>query len=412
MIPTTTPLIPIPEPLRGADPGSFAERTMSVRIPNIGRLVLDSRNWSQAAVKSLVELIEGMPRGLIRALRDDGSPDVQDWDGYTAPYLDQNWLQVPWFFAETYFFRRILEATGYFQPGEGHGIDPYAALKLQGMAAIPDILRLLCARLDGMRASSHLNHQQAENTLTRLLHMAIWGNQADLSMWWSAEHKRPARPEADRLEEFLLDDDANQASRYLFSLEEKPLRVDFILDNSGVELGYDLVLVDFLLGNKLVDTIWFHLKPFPTYVSDATTRDVLDTVDFLGTVEDPCVRELSHRMQGYLSGQTLCMRQDYYWTSPLSGWDMPSALHQELSQSNLIVSKGDANYRRWLGDRRWPFTTPLEQVLSYLPAPLLALRVLKSEVAIGLQPGQPEKLHQIDPHWLFDGRYGIIQFIK
>ncbi len=410
MIRLTTPRLPIPEPLRGIEHGSFAERTISVRLPNIVKRVLQDGDWSSEIVAALQALIDSMPFGVIRPIKDEDAPDAKDWEHYVTPYLDQNWLQVPWFFTESYFFRRILEATGYFQSGEGQGVDPYTALKRQGMAAIPDGLHPLCAQLDRSSAASRLAPEQAREGFTHLLHAAIWGNQADLSMWWSAEHERPTRPDADRQEEFLLDDDAGQASDYLFSLTEKPLRVDFILDNGGVELGYDLALVDFLLGNKLVDTIWFHLKPFPTYVSDVTIGDMLDTVDFLGSADDPCVRELSHRVQGYLSEQTLRMKHDYFWTSPLGGWEMPPALRQDLSQSNLIISKGDANYRRWLGDRKWSFTTSVGQALDYLPASMVALRILKSEIIIGLQPGQPENLYQKDPQWLFDGKYGVIQF--
>ena len=407
----TAPRLPIPEPLRGAEHGSFAEQTLSVRIPNIGRRVLDDGDWSPETVAALQALIDSMPHGVIRPLQDEGAPDAADWERYSTPYLGQTWLQVPWFFAESYFFRRILEATGYFQPGAGQGVDPYATLKRQGMAATPDGLRPLCAQLDSLRTASRSSSEQAEEAFTKLLHIAIWGNQADLSMWWSAGHEHPTRPEADRQGEYLLDDDAAQASGYLFSLTEQPLRMDFILDNGGLELGYDLALADLLLGSELVQTIWFHVKPFPTYVSDVTARDVLDTIDFLAVVEDPCVQDLAQRVQGYLSEQTLLMKHDYFWTSPLSGWEMPLALRHDLRQSNLIISKGDANYRRWLGDRCWTFTTPKEEVLAYLPAPLVALRVLKSEIVIGLRPHQPEELYQKDPRWLFDGRYGVIQFI-
>jgi hypothetical protein len=407
----TAPCQPIPEPLRGKEPGSFAERTMSVRIPNIGRLVLDSGDWPRETAEALQDLIEGLPYGLIKPLQDNGAPDSGDWEGYIAPYLSHNWLEVPWFFAETYFFRRILEATGYYQPGIGRGVDPYATLKHQGITSIPDGLRPLCAQMEALRAASRSSLEQSQNAITHLFRMAIWGNQADLSMWWSAEHKRPDRPERDNSLEYLLDDDAAQASQYLFTSTDQPLRVDFILDNGGIELGYDLALVDLLLDSGRAHKIWFHVKPHPTYVSDVTAQDVLDTVEFLADAEDPCVRELSHRVQSYLSDRRLRMKHDYYWTSPLSGWEMSSVLRQDLSHSDFIISKGDANYRRWLGDRHWPFTTPKEQVWAYLPAPLVALRVLKSEVIIGLLPHQPEELYQKDPSWMYDGKYGVIQFV-
>jgi hypothetical protein len=51
-------------------------------------------------------------------------------------------------------------------------------------------------------------------------------------------------------------------------------------------------------------------------------------------------------------------------------------------------------------------------VLRYLPAPLAALRVAKSEVVVGLKPGQAEALDEIDPVWKVDGRWGMIQLVE
>ncbi|RPI26313.1 MAG: DUF89 family protein, partial [Chloroflexota bacterium] len=91
-------------------------------------------------------------------------------------------------------------------------------------------------------------------------------------------------------------------------------------------------------------------------------------------------------------------------------WEMPPYLYQRFSQSHLVISKGDANYRRILGDRHWPYTTPIDQIVSYFPAPLLLLRALKSEVAAGLPAAQIERAARQDTTWLIDGRWGVIQF--
>ena len=46
--------------------------------------------------------------------------------------------------------------------------------------------------------------------------------------------------------------------------------------------------------------------------------------------------------------------------------------------------KGDLNYRRLVGDRLWPPTTPFADVTAYFPGPVAALRTLKSDVIVGL----------------------------
>jgi hypothetical protein len=87
-------------------------------------------------------------------------------------------------------------------------------------------------------------------------------------------------------------------------------------------------------------------------------------------------------------------------------------LVKELSQSSLVISKGDANYRRLLGDLDWPYATPFGDVLMYFPVPILALRTVKAEIACGMQPGQAERVAAKDPDWMIDGRWGMVQFFK
>ena len=43
------------------------------------------------------------------------------------------------------------------------------------------------------------------------------------------------------------------------------------------------------------------------------------------------------------------------------------------------------------------------------PTPLVALRTLKAELIVGLQPGQAEAIAAADPAWLVNGRRGVIQ---
>jgi hypothetical protein len=85
-------------------------------------------------------------------------------------------------------------------------------------------------------------------------------------------------------------------------------------------------------------------------------------------------------------------------------------VNAELARADLVISKGDANYRRLLGDRHWAFTTPFDEVVSYFPAPVLALRTLKAEVACGLSAEQVEHLDNTHPDWLTSGEWGVIQF--
>ena len=144
----------------------------------------------------------------------------------------------------------------------------------------------------------------------------------------------------------------------------------------------------------------------------AREKDVRQAIEFLCGDEDEFTHQTGFRLHAHLLQNRLQLREDYFWNSPLDGWEMPTALKSDLSQSDLVVSKGDANYRRLLGDRHWSFTTPFESILSYFPAPLVALRTLKSELVSGLEFGQADRVFEQDPDWMINGRWGLVQFYE
>ena len=76
-----------------------------------------------------------------------------------------------------------------------------------------------------------------------------------------------------------------------------------------------------------------------------------------------------------------------------------------------MIIKGDANYRRTVGDCLWPAQTPFTHVLSYIDAPVLCLRTLKSDPVIGLpSAATAAALDRVDPEWRVNGKRGLIQF--
>lgn len=405
----------LPDWLRGIEAGSFVEDTMSRRLPGIARRVLEEGDLSRDARIRLEALIADMPHGLIRLIRDPQAPDERLWEQEATPYLGQSWLEVPWLFGETYFFRRVLEACGYFQSGPGNGVDPY---RLQKAAALEGVDALLASALHSLGphplSSTDLPEPDLASVLAGLLRRVIWGNQADLSLW-PADSDGPKAPQADRLEAHLLVNDAQSAAAHILE-SEQPARIDFVLDNSGLELAFDLLVADFLLSRGLANEIVFHVKPYPTYVSDVIAADVALMLAHLRRAQEARIRSLAERLTARLDAVEdgragLRLTTHYHWVLPRPNWEMPLDLYAELAGSSLVISKGDANYRRWLGDRHWPFTTPFARIVAYRPAPLLALRVVKAEQIAGLPEGRQEQLDRLDSDWLYNGHWGMIQFI-
>lgn len=387
-----------------SDVGSFAHFTFTQRWRMIVDRVIVENNFSAEVNSNLIALIQELFAGKLLDLQDDG-PDRADWQAALTPYLGQLWLEVPWLFAEIYFYRRLLEATHYFAAGDSAGVDPFAKQKRAGLVTAMSAIATIAAPL-----------QMGEQTggrdrLLTLLYGVLWGNQADLSL-------RPTDSviavqsaiTTNVPSSHILIDDTPAVLAYLSG--RSPDRIDLIADNAGFELICDLCLIDFLLTTNLAGTVILHLKAHPTFVSDATIADVHATLAALATDAAPNVTAFAARLQQHLSSEQLQLQADPFWTAPLSFWEMPASLQTELAQSDLVVIKGDANYRRLLGDRQWDFTTPFAAIVAYFPAPLVALRTLKSEIAAGLQPDQLVALPQQDPDWLTNGKWGLIQFVE
>ncbi len=391
----TKPNLPLPPRLLCNEPDSFSNYTAVYRWPATVQKVIDDNALSHTAIEQLKQLKDDINHGTIRPL-----PDTDTWNQYLAPYIGQSWLDCPNFFAETYLYRRIMHAIAYFADGSNSSssLDPFANEKQLGLLSTQSAIRQLCQQLNNAL------EQPNQTALSRFILTCLWGNRADLSLFDVGEEEAKAIVKSGR--EQLL---ADETTAVMYHLSQNH-RIDFIIDNAGFELICDLALTDYLLSSNIASSIHLHLKEHPTFVSDATRVDLAQTISFLLADIDSQVKEVATRLHEYGKNGRLQLHDHPFWTSPLDLWKMPTDLRHELTQSHLIISKGDANYRRILGDRHWPFNTPFADIVTYMPAPLLALRTAKSELMVGISQKQVDEVTKIDENWLINGRWGVIQF--
>ena len=129
----------LPPPLMTSEPGSFARATIVERKPEIIRRVIADNVYPPEIVTALDMFRDEIAHGVIAPLSED-APDAAFWNAHQAQYADKTWLEVPWYFAETYFYRRLLEAARYFQPGPWQCRDPFAKQKrAQEIAAVAQL---------------------------------------------------------------------------------------------------------------------------------------------------------------------------------------------------------------------------------------------------------------------------------
>lgn len=401
------PHLPLPPPLRAAEEPSFTHFSVVTRLPDIARRALRENGFSPETELVLQDLIDEIPYGVIRPLHIPAA-QAGDWQAWTAPYLGQNWLDVPWFFAEEYFYARILEASGYFSPGDTYQKDPYLLQKTLGLQSTQPAIDALAEQVQRALADGSTANP---GMLEPFLLMNLWGNQNDLSMWPVLRDSTglvggSAAGASTSAQAHLLANQIADVQEYLRENVRRPLRVEIVLDNAGYELVTDLALADLLLHSGLAQTMVLHAKAYPVFVSDATPADVDYTLDHLGSTAHPAAFAMQQRLRGALADGRLHIHNHPFWTSPLAAWEMPPELEQQIGTAQLVIFKGDANYRRLLGDRHWPLETPFAGVVDYLRPAVLAIRTLKSEIATGI----PAERQPAEPDWMINGRWGLIQF--
>lgn len=367
------------------------------RLPHILQDVRDQNAYPPEIQANLAALHLELSDGQVQPLVDDGA-DAAFWRQACSLWQERTWQQLPWFFAETYFYRRILDAVDYFHPGPWQWHDPFAVPKLQGLAqGITRITTLLQAVPD-VRV-------QYDAFRFWFFH-SLWSNRSDFSNLLALAHAQNLSSAGN--DDLLVDDSLQVWNAFQKGRVE---RLDIVCDNAGPELLTDLALADMILTQQLAGQVVLHVKAQPYYVSDAMIQDVDESVQSLQRSTEKAASFLGARLEEELQDGRLRCSDHPFWTTCLTLFQVPPDLLQDMSRAQLTLFKGDVNYRRLLDDRHWPPTIPLAQVPNQVPKDYVTLRTVKSELVCGLAIGQTEQMAQRDPEWLINGRWGLVQYV-
>mmetsp|Transcript_22964 Transcript_22964/g.33708 ORF Transcript_22964/g.33708 Transcript_22964/m.33708 type:complete len:428 (+) Transcript_22964:386-1669(+) len=393
---------------------------MTIRVPTkiIGRTVDYNKEDLTAEACDAMTLVqqEMLNNGAIRALSN--GPNFLHWNKCLQKYLDDGatWNELPWYVAETYVYHRLLEASGYWDPSaKGFGHDIFAKEKAE---ALQQVLPQVAIRMDTCADAAG---QWTTERFRSILHMALWGNQGDSSLFTVSEMS--AKGTADTAENqnsrLLVDDTDFIFSHLDSSLDASRSEVHMFNDNSGMELVSDLALVHFLLSSGKVAKVVMHLKPYPFFVSDAIPSDIDHTLSILSASADANQRNVAGKLREFIKEGSLVLTTsgaiNNFLASPEPMWCMAAEVRGQLTapvNANvaLVICKGDLMYRKLLGDRSWNADESFADILSYFPCPVVALRTCKSPLAVGMQPGQEGRVAAVSPQWMVNGEYGMVQF--
>ncbi len=372
-----------PQYINGSALESFAYFTVTQRFPFIIDLVIDSNSLSGKQKQKLEELKSEIKSKEMKLL-----PHCEIDSGFWNEMLSKHaksWLDAPFMFVEFYFYRRLLEAVDYFENKN----DPFKIIKINSLRNSLAEAFFIANTISNLK-----------NPLEILLKYDLWSNRADFSQM----HRH------DSLigQNIIIDDTENVLKLFQAKLGQ----VDIVLDNSGLELSVDLLVSYHLINERLAERVFIHAKSQPIFVSDATREDVLYAVEFFAGSEDYLLQEAGKKLKGFIEKGMLVIEEDPFWVLPKAFEEINGSLRDHFAKSELIILKGDLNYRRLVEDRQWAFNTDISQLIGYLPTNILVIRALKSELMVGLSDETVKRLFDEDPRWMINGKYGIIQLFK
>ncbi|KAK7150351.1 hypothetical protein R3I93_011569 [Phoxinus phoxinus] len=424
--------------------GSFAYLTVRDRLPTILTKVVDSLHRNKEnffkeygkegiqaekrAISFLSKLRNELQTDKPVLLLTDNAEDTEAWNEYMGRQQELmedgqpvSWFKSPWLYVECYMYRRIQEAL-YMNPPMDN-FDGFKEGKTQSFFESQQAIKCLCTYLQELITNmENMTEMQLRENFLKLLQVSLWGNKCDLSISAGQDNSQRSSPidSLPDLQRFILVDDSNMVWSTLVAAQgsgsagKKHARVDIVLDNAGFELVTDLVLADFLVSAGLAKQIRFHGKSIPWFVSDVTKQDFEWTIMQTTAANHKWMSASGVQWKHFIKDGTWSYHDHPFWTMPHEFCDMAldaADLYSTLQGSDLILFKGDLNYRKLTGDRKWEHTVLFDRALrGFQPAPLCSLRTLKADVQVGLQPGQAEKLNSQDPHWMTNAKYAVVQF--
>ncbi|KAK5996105.1 Damage-control phosphatase [Cladobotryum mycophilum] len=453
------------------DPTSFASDSVRKRWPVILTGAIDDIYKTisstedpekQAEGKKIVEQLGSLKYEVLHDRKltpivDDGYPDeVAAYNKEVEDLGNPSWFQVPWLFSECY-----IRISTFFQlTKHWKSYDMFARQKIDTFRTSRNAVVELAARykdiITKVKADKSVTHDlEAEKLLfTELFEVCLWGNATDLSlltnMTYEDIQKLQGSEARKAAEKNILINDLPASYELLKKAQaegKKERRVDFVLDNAGFELYVDLILAGYLLNTGLATQIVLRPKSMPWFVSDVLPSDFSALLSALsspksffetqteeekvsGKTPAPLsaneVDELLYVFQDWATlhaeGQ-LIMRPNRYWTAGGSYWRLPKQnpeLHEDLKEAELVIFKGDLNYRKLTGDAHWDPTTSFSEAIGPMGprsgVNVLSLRTCKADVVVGLPTGKDEELRATENgggdsgarKWAWHGKWAVI----
>ena len=377
------PMVSLPRPFPAYKEGSFASFTVTQRLPKIMQEVVQQFDDGARSDPRWSDLLSAISVGdeIDTHMLLDTTPF---WRSLVSRLRGKRWADLSFFELEFLFYHALNSIASDLIPG----FDVFAASRLTALTtALPSV--------------AHAMDFNPSISLNSALLLALSGNEADLSQLARAEQGQP------RLQ-LIVDERPEIIDRLRVSRGDGTIHL--LADNAGAELCFDLVLVDVLLSMRNGPVV-VHLKPWPMFVSDALVSDVESTLDAFLHHRSRRLVDLGQRLRLALESGRLLLRDPDDWGEPRHMNMLDPELSGTLNASDLVLAKGDLNYRRFFEDRAWPPDSAIAEASVAANIVAFSLRILKSDLVVGLPRRIVFELLDEDPDWRTNGTQALIQRI-
>ena len=372
---------------------------------------------------------------ILEPIPHDGGSDIGGYNEELKALQNCTWLHSPWLYTECYLYRLIhtffSRSTRFWQ-----SFDMFGTIKRQSLvdskSGVIELVKRFRVMLQVVRGREVGDDATQKTVFEEMMQISLWGNATDLSLLtsFSAEelNSRQGKAARESFKANVLVDDTER----VWDLLSKPRSpnsseiLHIVLDNAGFELLTDLVFVGYLIEIGYTKKVILHGKRIPWFVSDVNPKDITYLIEGLsmGSIygdvdsdDDVELREAGKYWQSLIDSGKMEFRTELFWTTQHSFGRMPLVelkLFSELSRADLVVFKGDLNYRKLTYDGVWPYDTAFSEALGPLARRhdgkglrILALRTCKADVCVGLQSSQDKNLEH---GWTTSGKYAVVSY--
>ncbi|KAJ9628625.1 Hairy/enhancer-of-split with YRPW motif protein 2 [Taxawa tesnikishii (nom. ined.)] len=384
----------------------------------------------------------------ISPLPDDGEADIAGYNQELEQRGNPKWFEVSWLYSECYLYRRV--STLFKLSTHWKNYDVFSRQKLATFRSSRPAVLELAARYNELTKQLESNkstlaskteqeREEAERVLfTEMCEICLWGNATDLSLLTNLSYDDIQKLQGSKArkaaEKNIVANEFNAAFDTLKKAQKsdsKERRVDVVLDNAGFELYVDLILAGYLVQTGLATSDFADLlgalvnakKFYETPSEEEQDKGI--TPQSLSDQEQTNLNALFSNWSNLYAEGKFVLRPNRFWTEGGSYWRLPKtapSLFEDLKESELVIFKGDLNYRKLTGDAMWDPTTPFTEAIGPLgPGSgmrTLALRTCKADVVVGLPQGKDEELRASEGgggdsgarKWAWSGKWAVVQF--